>query len=132
MQTLSFRNILAATLMVAALGAAAYFVAGSFIVKHDTEENRQRAERFYEELKEKYRANDGYAFPMEYVYNQETNIGFFSGGGSIEENQCQERIIRDAWSNSEVTSVALCVGEMVTKERLDAWKEYWEKHAELF
>jgi len=97
----------------------------------DAKENRERGERFYNELSEKYEISGGYPFKMDYIYSMKKNIGFIGGGGYIG-TDCWERYIKDAWSNQEVVSVSLCVDEEITKEKLDKLEEFWKKHEELF
>ena len=97
----------------------------------DAKENRERGERFYNELSEKYEISGGYPFKMDYIYSMKKNIGFIGGGGHIG-TDCWERYIKDAWSNQEVVSVSLCVDEEITKEKLEKLEEFWKKHEELF
>jgi len=108
-----------------------WFSGGWFISYHDSKENKERAERFYKELSEKYKTSGGYSFEMNYTYDGKKNLGFFSGGGYIVTN-CWERYIRDAWVNEEIISVSLCVDEKITKEKLEMLDEFWKKYEEIF
>ena len=49
------------------------------IFMSDAKENKERGERFYNELSEKYKISGGYPFKMDYIYSMKKNIGFISG-----------------------------------------------------
>jgi len=130
-KSLSIKNIL--ILLGVILGGL--FIIWLFFVllifMPDAKENKERGERFYNELSEKYEISGGYPFKMDYMYSMKKNIGFIGGGGYIG-TDCWERYIKDAWSNQEVVSVSLCVDEEITKEKLEKLEEFWKKHEELF
>jgi len=98
---------------------------------HDEKENKERGERIYNELSEKYGMSGGYSFEMDYTYSRKKNIGFIGGGGYVDD-ECWERYIRDAWTNQEIATISFCKNEKITKEKLEELEEFWKEYKELF
>jgi len=106
-----------------------WLILGMTIKANDENENRNRAENFYNERNEKYNSDN--SFKMDYTYDAKKNIGFLGGGG-FTENNCWERYIVDAWTNEQMFFISLCRNEELTKDKLNALNNFWEKYAEIF
>lgn len=134
-KNISIKNVIA--LLSAILGVTIVFlfivwlIGGLVLETNDKKENKNWAELSYNELSKKYEMSGSEVFKMDYVYDVKTNIGFLGGGG-FTENGCWERYIKEAGTNEEFMLISLCENEKITKEKLDALNNFWERYEEIF